>query len=110
MVNHFPGMAGVTKKNQLAASLKRIKQMFPVDFTFYPKTWCLPAQLSKLRKDMANEREEKGKNSVYIVKPSDAAQGRGIFFINDFEKLQRMLPNEAVSSLKANGAAGAHVV
>jgi tubulin polyglutamylase TTLL6/13 len=42
-VNHFPSMSGVTKKNQLATSLKKMKNLYPVDFGFFPKTWIVPA-------------------------------------------------------------------
>ena len=51
-VNHFPAMCGVTKKNQLAMSLKKMKNQYPIDFGFFPKTWIIPHQLSKLRTDI----------------------------------------------------------
>ena len=86
-VNHFPSMNGVTKKNNLAASLKKMKNHYPVDYGFYPKTWVIPHQMTKLKSDMAKEKASKGKNPIMIVKPSDSSQGKGIFFINDVEKL-----------------------
>jgi len=41
-VNHFPAMNGVTKKSNLATSLKKMKNQYPIDFGFYPKTWIIP--------------------------------------------------------------------
>jgi inorganic pyrophosphatase len=48
-VNHFPSMCGVTKKNQLATSLKKMKNQYPIDFGFFPKTWIIPAQMAKMK-------------------------------------------------------------
>lgn len=88
-VNHFPSMSGVTKKNQLATSLKKMKNMFPVDFGFFPKTWIIPNQLQKLKAEIAAERAAKGTpHPVLIVKPSESCQGRGIFLIDDLDKLK----------------------
>jgi len=35
-------MCGVTKKANLAMSLKKMKNQYPIDFGFYPKTWIVP--------------------------------------------------------------------
>lgn len=47
--------------------------------------------MSKLKSDMAKERAKDGANPIMIVKPSEASQGKGIFFINDVEKLRDTL-------------------
>ena len=47
--------------------------------------------MSKLKSDMAKERQKEGVNPIMIVKPSEASQGKGIFFINDIEKLRDAL-------------------
>ena len=44
-VNHFPSMNQVTKKSNLAQSLKKMKNQYPIDFGFYPKTWIIPHQM-----------------------------------------------------------------
>ena len=46
--------------------------------------------MSKLRSDITKEKEA-NRNPIMIVKPSEASQGRGIFFINDIEKLKEVL-------------------
>lgn len=81
-------MSGVTKKSNLATSLKKMKNQYPIDFGFYPKTWIIPHQMSKLKSDMAKEKVRDGQNPTMIVKPSESSQGKGIFFINDVEKLR----------------------
>jgi tubulin polyglutamylase TTLL6/13 len=49
-------MCGVTKKNQLATSLKKMKNQYPIDFGFFPKTWVIPNQMAKLRADIGKEK------------------------------------------------------
>ena len=68
-----------------------MKNQYPIDFGFYPKTWVIPHQMQKLKGDMAKERSKTGSNPIMIVKPSEASQGKGIFFINDVEKLRDTL-------------------
>jgi len=49
-------MNGVTRKANLASSLKKMKNQYPIDFGFYPKTWVIPHQITKLKSDMAKEK------------------------------------------------------
>ena len=90
-VNHFPAMNNITRKQNLAMSLKKMKNQYPIDFGFYPKTWIIPHQMAKLKSDMAKERVRDGQNPIMIVKPAESCQGKGIFFINDIEKLRDTL-------------------
>lgn len=43
-INHFPGMAEICRKDLLARNMSRMFKMFPKDFHFFPRTWCLPAE------------------------------------------------------------------
>jgi len=47
--------------------------------------------MAKLKSDLAKEKAKDGVAPHMIVKPSEASQGRGIFFINDVEKLRDTL-------------------
>ena len=47
--------------------------------------------MQKLKASMAKEKQKNGANPVMIVKPSESCQGKGIFFINDIEKLRETL-------------------
>ena len=69
-------------------SLKKMKNQYPIDFGFYPKTWVIPHQMQKLKSDVAKVKSKDGQVPVMIVKPSEACQGKGIFFINDVDKLR----------------------
>ena len=44
---------------------------------------------------MAKEKSKKGTHPIMIVKPSEASQGKGIFFINDLDKLRDTLQLDA---------------
>ncbi|XP_008269563.1 tubulin polyglutamylase TTLL6 isoform X1 [Oryctolagus cuniculus] len=73
-INHFPGMSEICRKDLLARNMSRMLKMFPKDFHFFPKTWCLPADWGDLQ---AYSRLRK--NKTFICKPDSGCQGRGIF-------------------------------
>jgi hypothetical protein len=70
-------MMGITRKAALACILKKMKDIYPQDFNFFPKSWSVPSQLVRLKTEMhENKRLCVGKGGaapVYIVKPSDMA-------------------------------------
>lgn len=43
-INHFPGMSEICRKDLLARNMSRMLKLFPKDFYFFPRTWCLPAE------------------------------------------------------------------
>jgi len=43
MVNFFPGINEITRKDLLARNLSRMQKLFPDEYDFFPKTWWLPA-------------------------------------------------------------------
>ena len=45
-INHFPGMSEICRKDLLARNMSRMLKLFPKDFHFFPRTWCLPADPS----------------------------------------------------------------
>ncbi|UJR08124.1 hypothetical protein I4U23_012400 [Adineta vaga] len=73
-INHFPGMSEICRKDFLTRNMSRMQKMFPKEYSFYPKAWCLPADYS----DFAKYFTEK-KHRTYISKPDVGCQGRGIF-------------------------------
>ena len=44
--------------------------------------------MAKLKSDVAKVKNKDGVAPMMIVKPSESSQGKGIFFINDVEKLR----------------------
>ncbi|XP_066485363.1 tubulin polyglutamylase TTLL6 [Tiliqua scincoides] len=73
-INHFPGMSEICRKDLLARNMGRMLKLFPKEFNFFPRAWCLPADYGELQ---AYGRSKKHK--TYICKPDSGCQGRGIF-------------------------------
>ncbi|KAJ1531514.1 hypothetical protein ONE63_000189 [Megalurothrips usitatus] len=88
-INHFPGMAEICRKDLLARNLNRMLRLFPKDYNFFPKTWCLPADLGEL-----NTYARTRRNRTYILKPDTGCQGKGIYLtrsVRDLKPHTRMI-------------------
>ncbi|XP_047996441.1 tubulin polyglutamylase TTLL13-like isoform X4 [Leguminivora glycinivorella] len=48
-INHFPGMLEICRKDLLARNLNRMQKIYPKEYNFFPKTWCLPAEFATSR-------------------------------------------------------------
>ncbi|ESO02029.1 hypothetical protein HELRODRAFT_66362, partial [Helobdella robusta] len=81
-INHFPGMTELCRKDLLAKNLARMQKLFPNDYNFFPKSWCLPADYSDL---LAHAKEKK--NQTYILKPEGGCQGKGIWITKSLSKI-----------------------
>ena len=44
IINHFPGMSEICRKDLLARNMNRMKKLFGQEYDIYPKTWSLPAE------------------------------------------------------------------
>jgi len=83
-INHFPGMSEICRKDFLTRNMNRMAKLFPKEYNFYPKAWCLPADYA----DLSNYARQK-KNKTYICKPDSGCQGRGIFITkNPFKDIK----------------------
>lgn len=87
-INHFPGMLEICRKDLLARNLNRMQRLFPKDYNFFPKTWCLPADLGE-----ALSYSRLRKNKTYILKPDAGSQGRGILITKSLKDIK---PTERV--------------
>ena len=45
-INHFPGMSEITRKDNLARNMNRLKKLYPEDYAFIPSTWTLPREFA----------------------------------------------------------------
>jgi hypothetical protein len=41
-------MSEICRKDSLTRNMSRMVKMFPKDYAFYPKAWCLPAEYEHL--------------------------------------------------------------
>ncbi|XP_032135793.1 tubulin polyglutamylase TTLL6 [Sapajus apella] len=82
-INHFPGMSEICRKDLLARNMSRMSKMFPKDFYFFPRTWCLPADWGDLQTYSRSR-----KNKTYICKPDSGCQGKGIFITRTVKEIK----------------------
>ncbi|XP_040605502.1 tubulin polyglutamylase TTLL6 isoform X2 [Mesocricetus auratus] len=82
-INHFPGMSEICRKDLLARNMSRMLKLFPKDFHFFPRTWCLPADWGDLQTYSRSR-----KNKTYICKPDSGCQGRGIFITRTVKEIK----------------------
>ena len=54
-VNHFPGMSNLARKSRLAKNLARMWKLAPKEYSFFPRTWVLPADANDFRKQFDAE-------------------------------------------------------
>ncbi|NXB52525.1 TTL11 polyglutamylase, partial [Leucopsar rothschildi] len=83
-VNKFPGMMETVRKITLSRAMRRMQDLFPLEYSFYPRSWILPEELSLF---VAEVRMIKDSNPswkpTFIVKPDGGCQGDGIYLIKD---------------------------
>ena len=82
-INHFPGMLEICRKDLLARNLNRMLRLFPKEYNFFPRTWCLPADLGE-----ALTYSRLRRNRTFILKPDAGSQGRGIFVTKSLKDIR----------------------
>jgi hypothetical protein len=48
-INHFPNMGIIARKNTLAVTLSSMKEFFPEDYDYFPRTFLYPNDYSKIK-------------------------------------------------------------
>ena len=77
-INHFPTMSVISRKNTLALTLAKMKEEFPQDYDYYPRTFLYPNDTAKIL-HYFTEARKRGLVKTFIVKPEAGCQGRGIY-------------------------------
>ena len=66
-------MFQIARKNYLARNLKKMQKQFSKDFSFFPKTWLLPYEMTELKNSIQKKALIKGEkaaaSNIFIVKP-----------------------------------------
>lgn len=86
IINHFPGMPNIARKNRMGQNLNRLAKVYPREYSFYPRTWILPSEMS----DFRNQFDSSGvslNNKIFIIKPDAGCQGRGIFLTRTLDNV-----------------------
>nr|XP_022325893.1 tubulin polyglutamylase TTLL11-like isoform X3 [Crassostrea virginica] len=83
-VNKFPGMSEICSKMTLFRCLDIMRDLFPTDYDFYPRTWYLPAQFHEFSCEIRKMHERRVKpKPTFIIKPDTGAQGDGIYLLRE---------------------------
>ncbi|XP_062570949.1 tubulin polyglutamylase TTLL11-like [Saccostrea cucullata] len=83
-VNKFPEMEHICSKMTLFRCLDIMRDLYPSDFDFYPRTWYLPAQFEEFSSEVQNMKTKRKKlKSTFIIKPYGGSSGEGIFLLNE---------------------------
>lgn len=85
-INHFPGMPNIARKNRMGQNLNRMQKIFPREYSFYPRTWVLPGEMSDFRQQFDNQGNSLG-GKIFIIKPDAGCQGRGIFLTRTLDNV-----------------------
>ena len=80
-------MFGIARKNLLARNLMKMQAKFPTEYDFFPETWVLPAEALDFKSQFPIGKRKK-KGPTFIWKPEASCQGRGIFLVNNLNKIQ----------------------
>lgn len=86
MINHFPGMPNIARKNRMGQNLNRMQKLFPKEYSFYPRTWVLPSEMNDFRTQFDSSGNSLN-NKIFIIKPDAGCQGRGIFLTRTIENV-----------------------
>ncbi|XP_008831668.1 tubulin polyglutamylase TTLL11 [Nannospalax galili] len=83
-VNKFPGMTEMVRKITLSRAVRTMQNLFPEEYSFYPRSWILPEELQLFvaQVQMVKDGDPSWK-PTFIVKPDGGCQGDGIYLIKD---------------------------
>jgi len=84
MVNHFPGMPNIARKQRMGQNLNKMQRIYPREYSFYPRTWILPAEMTEFRTNF-DAYGNALNNKIFIIKPDAGCQGQGIFLTKTWD-------------------------
>lgn len=88
-INHFPGTFNIGRKDRLWKNYHKLRSKHgKAEFSFLPRTFCLPADTKILRKVW----EKRGIKAKWIVKPPAMARGTGIKVVNKWNQIPKTRP------------------
>eukprot|EP00792_Barthelona_sp_PAP020_P013859 TRINITY_DN93_c0_g1_i1.p1 TRINITY_DN93_c0_g1~~TRINITY_DN93_c0_g1_i1.p1 ORF type:complete len:693 (+),score=165.07 TRINITY_DN93_c0_g1_i1:50-2128(+) len=74
LINQVPGVVNLTQKDLLGQNCQYFESKYDTN-KIVPLTWCLPEELNACKRSISHDFKE---DSVFILKPRGASQGKGI--------------------------------
>jgi len=88
-INHLPGTFNIGRKDRLWKNYHKLRLKHgKEEFSFLPRTFCLPADTKLLKKVW----EKRGCRAKWIVKPPALARGTGISVVNKWSQIPKTRP------------------
>ncbi|CAJ0580630.1 unnamed protein product, partial [Mesorhabditis spiculigera] len=100
-VNHFPRSFLITYKHYLYDNISLMRRQFGEAYDFIPEYYVTPRDYDLLVEEHEKNEKLSVEPTMYIVKPVDGCQGRGIFFTdspNDIPLEQKMLVSKYIDN------------
>lgn len=83
-INHFPQSHEITRKDRLCFNMVRMQERFGKQhFDFVPDTYILPDEFGEFYEHYQKLKQHDSKKNIWICKPANSAQGKGIKIIDD---------------------------
>lgn len=87
-MNHFPQSYEITRKDRLCQNMLKMQDKFGRSaFDFCPDTYVLPQEFHEFQAHYYKLKQTEPKRNVWIVKPANSSQGKGIHLIEDINEL-----------------------
>jgi hypothetical protein len=86
-INHFPGSDQIGRKDLIWRNVSKMIRKWGKEYQIMTHTYVLPEDYKKFKID----RELEQKKAFYILKPTNAACGRGIRVIHKKSKVSKNL-------------------
>lgn len=87
-INHFPMSYEITRKDRLCYNFVKMQEKFGKEqFDFVPDTYILPNEFHDFNAHYQRLKQAEPKRNLWIIKPANSSQGRGIKIIEDINEL-----------------------
>ena len=79
-------MDEITRKDRLCKNINRMQKRFGKEnFDFFPTTYILPDNFAEFQTHFLRLREKDQRKNIWILKPANSSQGKGIRIIDDIK-------------------------
>ena len=86
-INHWPMSSELTRKDRLCENVVKMQEKFGKEaFCIIPDSYVLPDEFADFYSHFHNLRS-KEKSNMWIIKPQNSSQGKGIYIIDDISEV-----------------------
>ena len=87
-INHFPSSYEITRKDKLCLNVLKMQEKFGKrNYFIIPDTFLLPDEFADFFAEFHQVKSSEGRKPLWIVKPNNGSQGKGIYLIDDINDI-----------------------